>query len=182
MARLAIERCKRLAEQGGHCVLVVDSLTRLTRAFNKTIHRGPIASGGLYVQALEFPKMLFGAARAFAEGGSLTTIATALVGTHSQMDDAIFQEFKGTGNMDVVLDSKLADMGIWPALNVAASRTRNEELLFTPAEAEAAKLIRRSLANEPGQRRTQKLVEQLQRFESNEELIRLVANATTRNA
>ena len=174
IARLAIDRCKRLAEQGRDAVLVVDSLTRLTRASNKTIIGGPIATGGLNVKALEFPKMLFGAARALAEGGSLTTIATALIGTNSQMDEAIFQEFMGTGNMEIVLDPMLADRSIWPAMDILASRTRREELLLAPKELRAATLIRRTLAQSSKMDAMQRLTEQLARFKTNDTLIQLI--------
>ena len=178
MANLAIDRCKRLAETGRDVVLVVDSLTRLARAFNKTIADGPIAQGGLRIRALEFPKATFGAARAFREGGSLTVIATALVGTSSHMDEAIFQELKGTGNLEVVLNTSLADHSIWPAIDISASRTRNEALLYTDDELWAALAIRRTLTGDDPREAMQRLTRQIERFDSNHDLVALVNAAS----
>src|SRR5204863_4394434 len=125
------ERAKRLAEQGKQVFLLLDSLTRLARAYNKnTGSGGRTMSGGVDSRALEVPKRLFGAARAFEEGGSLTVIGTALIETGSRMDEVIFQEFKGTGNMELVLDRKLADRRIYPALDIGGSGTRKEERLL----------------------------------------------------
>ncbi len=131
LAQLVLEYAKRKAEAGKDVVLLLDSLTRLGRAFN--IHQkssGKTLSGGVDARALEIPKRIFGAARNLENGGSLTIIATALIETNSRMDELIFQEFKGTGNMELVLDRKLADERIFPAINLGLSGTRREELLF----------------------------------------------------
>ena len=119
LAELVIERAKRLAEQGRQVFVLLDSLTRLARAYNKNVgNSGRTMSGGVDIRALEVPKRLFGAARVFEEGGSLTVMGTALIETGSRMDDVIFQEFKGTGNMELVLDRKLADRRIFPAIDI----------------------------------------------------------------
>lgn len=146
LAQLALDLTKRKVEAGRHAVLMLDSLTRLGRAFN--LHQkssGRTMSGGVDIRALEVPKRIFGAARAVEGGGSLTIIATALVETGSRMDELIFQEFKGTGNMELVLDRELADERIFPAINLNASGTRREELLFGPAAGQH-QALRRSIA------------------------------------
>src|SRR5208283_2115021 len=130
IADLCIERAKRLVEAGKAVVLFLDSITRLARAHNTQRNSGRTGSGGLDVRALERPRQLFAAARNTEEAGSLTIIASVLVETGSRMDDVIFQEFKGTGNMELVLDRKCAEMRLWPAINVASSGTRKEELLI----------------------------------------------------
>jgi transcription termination factor Rho len=130
IADLCIERAKRLVEVGRDVVLFVDSITRLSRAHNTARNSGRTGSGGLDVRALEKPRQIFASARKTEEAGSLTIIASVLVETGSRMDDVIFQEFKGTGNMELVLDRKCAEMRLWPAINVAASGTRKEELLL----------------------------------------------------
>jgi transcription termination factor Rho len=146
LARLVLEYVKRKVETGEDVVMLLDSLTRLGRAFN--IHQrgtGRTMSGGVDVRALEIPKRIFGAARKLEDEGSLTIIATALVDTNSRMDELIFQEFKGTGNMELVLDRTLADERIFPAIHIGHSGTRREELLFGPA-LESHQELRRSLA------------------------------------
>jgi transcription termination factor Rho len=146
LARLVLEYAKRKVEAGRDVVLLLDSLTRLGRAFN--IHQrgsGRTLSGGVDARALEIPKRIFGAARNLEDGGSLTIIATALIETNSRMDELIFQEFKGTGNMELVLDRKLAEERLFPAINLALSGTRREELLFGP-DAALHQSLRRSLA------------------------------------
>ena len=131
LSQLAIERCKRLCEEGHDVFLLMDSITRMARAFNKWVgNTGRTMSGGVDIKALDIPKKLFATARVFEEGGSLTIVATALVDTGSRMDELIFQEFKGTGNMEVVLDRKLSDRRVWPAIDIQQSGTRKEELLF----------------------------------------------------
>ena len=152
VAELAIERAKRLVEQGKDVVVLLDSITRLARAYNLSAPAsGRILSGGVDSQALYPPKRFFGAARNLEEGGSLTILATALVETGSKMDEVIFEEFKGTGNMELKLDRRLADKRIYPAIDVAASGTRREELLMTPEElASTWKLRRVLLALESG--------------------------------
>jgi transcription termination factor Rho len=146
LAQIVLEYAKRKVEAGRDVVLLLDSLTRLGRAFN--MHQagsGKTMSGGVDARALEIPKRIFGAARTLEGGGSLTIIATALIETGSRMDELIFQEFKGTGNMELVLDRKLADERIFPALNLGLSGTRREELLFG-ADAQKYQLLRRSIA------------------------------------
>ncbi len=146
LAQLVLDYAKRKVETGRDAVLLLDSLTRLGRAFN--IHQqgsGRTLSGGVDARALEIPKRIFGAARKIDGGGSLTIIATALVETNSRMDDLIFQEFKGTGNMELVLDRKLADERIFPAINLGLSGTRREELLFG-SDAAHHQMLRRSIA------------------------------------
>ncbi len=183
VAELAIERAKRIAEAGGDVVMLVDGITRLTRAYNLTVKEsGRLMSGGIDAAAIWPAKRFFGAARKLAEGGSLTILATALVDTNSRMDDHIFEEFKGTGNSELRLDRRLAEARIFPAIDVAGSGTRHEELLFTkPEQARIAKL-RRVLAgvpddvSGPGAAMTL-LVERLQAFKSNEEFLAEVAKS-----
>ncbi|MDP2693864.1 MAG: transcription termination factor Rho, partial [Gallionella sp.] len=145
---LAIERAKRMAEQGKNVVILLDSLTRIGRAFNNApgmAQTGRTMSGGLDSGALAIPKQLFGAARRFEEGGSLTIIATALVDTGSRMDDVIYEEFKGTGNMEIHLDRRMAEKRIYPAINVNRSGTRKEELLIKPDILQRIWLLRKLL-------------------------------------
>jgi transcription termination factor Rho len=145
-AELVLERAKRLAEQGQQVFVLLDSLTRLARAYNKnTGNGGRTMSGGVDIRALEIPKRLFGAARVFEEGGSLTVIGTALIETGSRMDEVIFQEFKGTGNMELVLDRKLADRRVYPALDFTQSGTRKEERLLKPETLAQVTLLRRGM-------------------------------------
>ncbi len=146
LAELVIERAKRLTEQGKQVFVLLDSLTRLARAYNKTAgNSGRTLSGGVDSRALEVPKRLFGSARAFEEGGSLTVLGTCLVQTGSRMDDVIFEEFKGTGNMELVLDRKLSDRRIFPAVNLAESGTRKEERLLDAETLRRVHLLRRHL-------------------------------------
>ena len=167
-AELVMERARRLAEQGQAVFVLLDSLTRLARAYNKNQRdTGRTLSGGMDLKALEVSKKLFGAARAFEEGGSLTVLGTALVETGSRMDDVIFQEFKGTGNMELVLDRKLADRRIYPAMDIAASGTRKEERLLTPEVLERVRLLRRTLVDLPPQQAMELLVKKLAASESN---------------
>jgi transcription termination factor Rho len=147
VARLVHERVKRLVECKEDVVMLLDSITRLARASNReTSRRGRTMSGGVDSRALEFPRKFFGAARKAEEGGSLTIIATALIDTGSQMDEVIFQEFKGTGNLEVVLDRKLAERRIFPAIDISKSGTRKEEKLFDAETMPAINLLRRALA------------------------------------
>jgi transcription termination factor Rho len=175
LSRLVVERCKRLVEHGRDVFLLVDSITRLARAFNKWIgNTGRTMTGGLDVRALDDPKKLFATARAFEEGGSLTILATALVETGSRMDDLIFEEFKGTGNMELVLDRQLADRRVWPAIDVTRSGTRREEKLLDPATLKAVTLLRRTLASMSPVEAMEKLVQQLGKHECNEDFLRLI--------
>ena len=136
LSQLVVERCKRLAEMGKDVVMLMDSITRLARAFNKWVgNTGRTMSGGVDIKAMDIPKKLFATARLFEEGGSLTIVGTALIDTGSRMDELIFQEFKGTGNMELVLDRKLADRRVWPAIDISQSGTRREEKLLTPGDA-----------------------------------------------
>jgi transcription termination factor Rho len=145
-AELVVERARRLTEQGRHVFVLLDSLTRLARAYNKNVGTsGRTMSGGIDIRALEVPKRLFGTARVFEEGGSLTVIGTALIDTGSRMDDIIFQEFKGTGNMELVLDRKLSDRRIFPAMDISQSGTRKEERILPPEVLQRVTLLRRSL-------------------------------------
>jgi transcription termination factor Rho len=179
VSELAVERAKRLVESGGDVVIILDSITRLARAHNlATPASGRILSGGVDSQALYPPKRFFGAARNLEEGGSLTIIATALIETGSKMDDVIFEEFKGTGNMELRLDRKLADKRIYPAVDIAASGTRKEELLFDKAElAQVWKLRRVLLALESGAA-IELLIDRLKTTKSNAEFLAEVAKTT----
>ncbi len=177
---LAIERAKRMVEEGTDVVIVLDSITRLARAHNlATPASGRILSGGVDSQALYPPKRFFGAARNIEEGGSLTILGTALVETGSKMDDVIFEEFKGTGNMELRLDRRLADKRIYPAIDIESSGTRKEELLFDRTELEQVwKLRRVLLALEPGAA-IELLIDRLKTTKSNEEFLAEVAKSTS---
>jgi transcription termination factor Rho len=148
VAEMVIEKARRLVEYGRDVVILLDSITRLARAHNTEIpHSGKILSGGVDANALQKPKRFFGAARNIEEGGSLTIIGTALVDTGSKMDEVIFEEFKGTGNAELHLDRRLVDKRVWPAIDVAASGTRKEELLLDPKELELVYRLRRVLSD-----------------------------------
>ena len=148
IAEMVIEKARRLVEYRHDVVILLDSLTRLARAYNTVQpHSGKILSGGVDANALHKPKRFFGAARNIEEGGSLTIIATALIDTGSRMDEVIFEEFKGTGNMELVLDRKLADRRMWPAVDLVKSGTRKEELLYHPEELEKIYLLRQALSD-----------------------------------
>ena len=168
MAELVLERSRRIVEQGRQVFLLIDSLTRLARAYNKnTGSGGRTMSGGIDARAMEIPKRLFGTARVFDEGGSLTVMGTALIETGSRMDDVIFQEFKGTGNMELVLDRKLADRRIYPAMDILQSGTRKEELLLPPETFKQVSLLRRSLADLNPVVAMESLVQKLAMYPSN---------------
>ncbi len=175
-AELVLERARRLAEEGKHAFVLLDSLTRLARAYNKnTGAGGRTMSGGVDSRALEVPKRLFGAARVFEEGGSITVIGTALIDTGSRMDEVIFQEFKGTGNMELVLDRRLSDRRVFPALDIAQSGTRKEERILTPEVYKQVTLLRRSLVDLKPVEAVESLVQQLGRHPSNEAFLAKVA-------
>ncbi|MGN0334516.1 MAG: transcription termination factor Rho [Lachnospiraceae bacterium] len=145
VSEMVIERAKRLVEHGKDVAILLDSITRLARAYNLTVPpSGRTLSGGLDPAALHMPKRFFGAARNMREGGSLTILATALVDTGSKMDDVVFEEFKGTGNMEVILDRKLSEKRVFPAIDIARSGTRREDLLFTREEQEAMNIMRKA--------------------------------------
>ncbi|MEQ1903896.1 MAG: transcription termination factor Rho [Pirellulaceae bacterium] len=176
ISQLIIERCKRLAEMGKDVFLLLDSITRLARAFNKWVgNTGRTMTGGVDIKAMDIPKKLFATARSFEEGGSLTIVGTALIDTGSRMDDLIFQEFKGTGNMELVLDRKLADRRVWPAIDISQSGTRREELLLEPETLHAVTMLRRTLASMHHVEAMEQLVKQLGRFKTNKEFITLIS-------
>src|SRR5579872_7142066 len=167
-AELVMERAKRLAEQGKAVFVLLDSLTRLARAYNKSVGNiGRTMSGGIDIRALEVPKRLFGSARVFEEGGSLTVMGTALIETGSRMDDIIFQEFKGTGNMELVLDRKLADRRVYPAMDISQSGTRKEERLLKPEVLQRVTLLRRTLVSMKAVEAMESLVKKLGEYPSN---------------
>ncbi|WP_428389731.1 transcription termination factor Rho [Mucisphaera sp.] len=174
LAILAIDRARRLAEQGKDAVILLDSLTRLGRAFNTAPGMqgtGRTLSGGIDAGALAIPKQLFGAARKFEEGGSLTIIATALVDTGSQGDQVIFEEFKGTGNMELILDRKIAERRFFPAMDLAASGTRKEEKLMPEAEITTVNALRRRLLNMQPITQIEQLLRALERFPTNADMV-----------
>ncbi len=175
IADLAIERAKRLVEVGRDVVLFVDSITRLSRAHNTARNSGRTGSGGLDVRALEKPRQIFATARKTEEAGSLTIIASVLVETGSRMDDVIFQEFKGTGNMELVLDRKCAEMRLWPAINVAASGTRKEELLIDAKTLEGIHFFRRALVQQKIEEATETMIARLSKTKTNDEFLKLIA-------
>jgi transcription termination factor Rho len=182
LSQLIIERAKRLAEMGKDVFLLLDSITRLARAFNKWVgNSGKIMSGGIDAKAMDIPKKLFATARAFEEGGSLTIVGTALIDTGSRMDELIFQEFKGTGNMELVLDRKLADRRVWPAIDVNQSGTRREELLHDPQTLHAVTMLRRTLSSMNHIDAMEQLTKQLGRFKTNDEFIKLISGKAERD-
>jgi transcription termination factor Rho len=171
LAQIVIERCKRLVEMGRNVVVLLDSLTRLGRAFNSGGPQGGrTMSGGLDNRALEIPKKLFGAARKLENGGSLTILATCLIDTGSRMDQVIFEEFKGTGNMELTLDRDLANLRIFPALNILQSGTRKEEKLLSPEALAAAVRIRRHLIAMPPAAAMKTLLDALSKHKTNAEM------------
>ncbi len=172
---MCIERAKRLVEAGKDVVLFVDSITRLSRAHNTARNSGRTGSGGLDVRALEKPRQLFATARRTEEAGSLTIIASVLVETGSRMDDVIFQEFKGTGNMELVLDRKCAEMRLWPAINIAASGTRKEELLIDAKTLEGIHFFRRALVQQKIEEATETMIARLSKTKTNAEFLKLIA-------
>lgn len=172
VAELVLERAKRLVEMKMDVVILLDSITRLARAYNLTIApTGRTLSGGLDPGALLQPKKFFGAARNIEEGGSLTILSTALIETGSRMDDMIFEEFKGTGNMEVHLDRKLQERRVFPAIDINKSGTRREDLLLTVDESMAIAAIRKMLANESTQEATEHLLNAMFRTKSNKEFV-----------
>jgi transcription termination factor Rho len=176
LAELVMERGKRLAEQGKSVFVLLDSLTRLARAYNKNVgNSGRTMSGGIDSRAMEVPRRLFGSARVFEEGGSLTIIATALIDTGSRMDDYIFQEFKGTGNMELVLDRRLADRRVYPAMDISQSGTRKEERILPPETLKQVTLLRRSLVSLRPIEAMEGLVQQLGKQPSNAAFLGRVA-------
>ena len=173
VSQMVLERAKRMVEQGKDVVILLDSLTRLSRAYNLTITpTGRTLSGGLDPGALIMPKKFFGAARNVEEGGSLTILATALVDTGSRMDDMIFEEFKGTGNMEVHLDRKLQERRIFPAIDIYKSGTRKEDLILSEEEKEVAYSIRRVMYRDGNvENVTEKLINMLSKTKNNKEFV-----------
>jgi transcription termination factor Rho len=168
VAEIVIERAKRLVEFGGDVVVLLDSITRLSRAYNaEQRNSGRILSGGIDARTMEKPRRFFGAARKAQHGGSLTVIGTALIDTGSRMDEVIFQEFKGTGNTEIVMDRRLFERRIFPAIDISASGTRKEEKLFTPDEYKMVTLLRRALAPLKPADAMQLLTQRLAKFDSN---------------
>ncbi len=172
VTEMVIEKAKRMVEFGSDVVILLDSITRLARAYNNEIpHSGKILSGGVDANALYKPKRFFGAARNIEEGGSLTILATALVDTGSRMDEVIFEEFKGTGNMEVHLDQRLVEKRVWPAIDVNASGTRKEELLMTPEELRRVEILRRVLSDMNPIEAIELLTTRMARTKSNTEFL-----------
>jgi len=176
VADMVIERSRRLVEHGRDVVILLDSITRLARAHNVVIpHSGKILSGGVDANALQKPKRFFGAARNIENGGSLTIIATALIDTGSRMDEVIFEEFKGTGNMELVLDRRLADRRVYPAIDIQKTSTRKEELLLEPDELNRVYLLRNFLADMPTVEALEFLLERMKRTKTNKEFFASMA-------
>jgi transcription termination factor Rho len=172
VSEMVIEKAKRMVEFGMDVVIFLDSITRLARAWNAECpSSGKILSGGLDANALQYPKRFFGSARKVEEGGSLTILATALVETGSRMDDVIFEEFKGTGNMEIVLDRSMVDRRIWPAIDISASGTRREEMLLDPEEFRRICLLRRGLSELNPADAMYQLVSRLEQTKSNAEFL-----------
>ena len=172
VAEMVLERAKRIIEHGKDVVILLDSITRLTRAYNLVIpSSGRTLSGGIDPAALHKPKKFFGAARNIENGGSLTILATALIDTGSRMDDVIFEEFKGTGNMEVHLDRKLSERRIFPAIDINKSGTRREDLLLTPRERETVFALRKAMNAMPVAEVTEQVISQMTQTKSNDEFI-----------
>lgn len=175
VSEMVIERAKRLVEHGKDVMILLDSITRLARAYNLTVQpSGRTLSGGLDPAALYMPKRFFGAARNMREGGSLTILATALVDTGSKMDDVVFEEFKGTGNMELVLDRRLSEKRVFPAIDLPKSSTRREDLLLTQEEMEANYLMRKAFNGVKSDEAVEKIIEMFRRTKNNQEFIQLV--------
>jgi transcription termination factor Rho len=171
-----IERCRRMVESGKDVFVLLDSITRVARAYN-SVHGGSgrTMTGGVDARALEIPRKMFASARKIEEGGSLTILATALVDTGSRMDELIFQEFKGTGNMELVLDRKIADRRIYPAIDIFRSGTRKEELLLSQAEINRVMLLRQFLADMPEAEAIEFLLRQMAKSKNNKEFFTQMA-------
>ena len=175
VSEMVIERAKRLVEHGKDVMILLDSITRLARAYNLTVPpSGRTLSGGLDPAALHMPKRFFGAARNMREGGSLTVLATALVDTGSKMDDVIFEEFKGTGNMELVLDRKLSEKRVYPAIDIVKSGTRREDLLLTDEEQEAVDIMRKAINGMRTDEAVENILNMFARTRTNQEYIGMV--------
>lgn len=175
VSEMVIERAKRLVEHGRDVIILLDSITRLARAYNLTVSpSGRTLSGGLDPAALYMPKRFFGAARNMREGGSLTILATALVDTGSRMDDVVYEEFKGTGNMELVLDRKLSEKRIFPAIDILKSGTRRDDLLLTKEEAEAVDIIRKATNSLRPEESVEKILDLFYKTKNNREFAEMV--------
>ena len=172
---MVIERAKRLVEHQEDVVILLDSITRLARAYNLVVPpSGRTLSGGLDPAALHMPKRFFGAARNMREGGSLTILATALVDTGSKMDDVVYEEFKGTGNMELVLDRKLSEKRVFPAIDIPKSGTRREDLLLDKEEQEAVYIMRKALNGMKSDEAVENILNMFVRTRDNKEFVQLV--------
>ena len=172
VADMVIEKAKRLVEYGKDVVIFLDSITRLARAWNSEVpNSGKILSGGVDANALQRPKRFFGSARKVEEGGSLTIVATALVDTGSKMDDVIFEEFKGTGNLEIVLDRRLVDKRVYPAIDINRSGTRREEMLLSSDEFRRTSVLRRVLSEMNPSDAMELLINRLSKTSSNHEFL-----------
>lgn len=175
VSEMVIERAKRLVEHGEDVMILLDSITRLARAYNLTVQpSGRTLSGGLDPAALHMPKRFFGAARNMREGGSLTILATALVDTGSKMDDVVFEEFKGTGNMELVLDRRLSEKRVFPAIDLPKSSTRRDDLLLTQEEIEANYLIRKAFNGSHSDEAVEKIIDMFRKTKNNQEFIQMI--------
>ena len=175
VSEMVLERAKRLVEHKQDVVILLDSITRLARAYNLTVPpSGRTLSGGLDPAALHMPKKFFGAARNMREGGSLTVLATALIETGSKMDDVVFEEFKGTGNMELVLDRRLSEKRIFPAISIPRSSTRREDLLLTKDELDAMFVMRRALSGMKSDEALERILDMFKRTRTNEEFVRMI--------
>ena len=175
VSEMVIERAKRLVEHGKDVMILLDSITRLARAYNLTVPpSGRTLSGGLDPAALHMPKRFFGAARNMREGGSLTILATALVDTGSKMDDVVFEEFKGTGNMELVLDRKLSEKRVFPAIDIVKSGTRRDDLLLEPEEQEAVEIMRKAINGMRTDEAVENILNMFARTRNNQEYIHMV--------
>lgn len=172
LSRFMIERCRRMVETGKDVFVLLDSITRVARAYN-SVHGGSgrTMTGGVDARALEIPRKMFAAARKIEEGGSLTILATALVDTGSRMDELIFQEFKGTGNMELILDRKLSDRRLFPAIDIPKSGTRKEEKLFAGKNIEAIRKLRRMMVDLNPVEAMETLIAALKKHKTNDELL-----------
>ena len=175
VAERVIERAKRLVEHKQDVMILLDSITRLTRAYNQVVPpSGRTLSGGLDPAALHMPKRFFGAARNMREGGSLTILATALIETGSKMDDVVYEEFKGTGNMEMILDRKLQEKRIFPAINIPKSSTRREDLLLTPEELEAVNRMRKNFNGMKADDAVDQVINLFSKTRNNAEFVRML--------
>ena len=180
VSEMVIERAKRLVESSQDVVILLDSITRLARAYNLTVApSGRTLSGGLDPASLYMPKRFFGAARNMRHGGSLTILATALIETGSKMDDVVYEEFKGTGNMELILSRKLQEQRVFPAINIAKSGTRREDLLLTPEELEVSRIIHRSLNGLRSEEATDRIIHLFAHTKNNSQLVSLILQKKT---